>query len=54
MAAGEISEPVQSRYGFHIMAVDEIQVGSEVTLAGKREEVEQDLREEKAANNCMN
>ena len=49
MAAGEISEPVQSRYGFHIMAVDEIQVGSEVTLAGKREEVEQDLREEKAA-----
>ena len=49
MAAGEISEPVQSRYGFHIMAVDEIQVGSEVTLTGKREEVEQDLREEKAA-----
>ena len=49
MAAGEISEPVQSRYGFHIMAVDEIQVGSEVTLASKREEVEQDLREEKAA-----
>ena len=49
MAAGEISEPVQSRYGFHIMAVDEIQVGSEVTLVGKREEVEQDLREEKAA-----
>ena len=49
MAVGEISEPVQSRYGFHIMAVDEIQVGSEVTLAGKREEVEQDLREEKAA-----
>ena len=48
MAAGEISEPVQSRYGFHIMAVDEIQVGSEVTLVGKREEVEQDLREEKA------
>ena len=49
MAPGEISEPLQSRYGFHIMAVDEIQGGSEATLAGKREEVEQDLREEKAA-----
>ena len=48
MAAGEISEPVQSRYGFHIMAVDEIQGGSDATLEGKRAEVEQDLREEKA------
>ncbi len=49
IAPGEISEPVQSRFGFHIMAVDEIQGGSEATLAGVREEVEQDLREEKAA-----
>lgn len=49
MAAGEISEPVQSRYGFHIMAVDEVQGGTEATLDGIREEVGQDLREEKAA-----
>lgn len=49
MGAGEISEPVQSAIGFHIMAVDEIQGGSDVTLEGIREEVEQDLREEKAA-----
>ncbi len=48
MEAAEISDPVQSRHGFHIMAVDEIQGGTEATLEGKREEVEQDLREEKA------
>ena len=49
MAAGEFSEPVQSAIGFHIMAVDEIQGGTEAALEGIREEVEQDLREEKAA-----
>ena len=49
MAAGEISEPVQSSVGFHIMAVDEIQGGTEAALDDIREEVEQDLREEKAA-----
>lgn len=49
MAAGEISEPVQSAVGFHIMAVDEIQGGTEAALDDIREEVEQDLREEKAA-----
>ena len=49
MAAGEISEPVQSRYGFHIMEAGEIKGVSEATLEGMRAEVEQDLREEKAA-----
>ena len=49
MAAGEISEPIQSAVGFHIMAVDEIQGGTEAALVDIREEVEQDLREEKAA-----
>ena len=49
MAAGEISEPVQSTVGFHIIAVDEIQGGTEAALGDIREEVEQDLREEKAA-----
>ena len=49
MEAGESSEPVQSRLGFHIMAVDEIQGGTEATLDSIREEVEQDLRQEKAA-----
>ena len=49
MVAGETSDPVQSRLGFHIMAVDEIQGGNEAMLEGKRKEVEQDLREEKAA-----
>ena len=49
MAAGETSEPVQSSIGFHIMAVDEIQGGTEAALDDIREEVQQDLREEKAA-----
>ena len=49
MAAGETSEPIQSSIGFHIMAVDEIQGGTEAALDDLREEVEQDLREEKAA-----
>ena len=49
MAAGEFSEPVQSAIGFHIMAVDEIQGGAEAALDEIRDEVEQDLREEKAA-----
>ena len=48
MAAGETSEPVQSPLGFHIMAVDEIQGGTEASLDSIREEVEQDLRREKA------
>ena len=49
MEAGETSEPVQSRLGFHIMAVDEIQAGTDAALDTRREEVEQDLRREKAA-----
>ena len=48
MQEGEISEPVQSRLGFHIMSVDEIQEGTDATLDTRREEVEQDLRREKA------
>ena len=48
MQEGEISEPVQSRLGFHIMSVDEIQEGTDATLDTRREEVEQDLRQEKA------
>ena len=46
---GEFSEPVQSSIGFHILSVDEIQGGTEAALEDIREEVEQDLREEKAA-----
>ena len=48
MEAGEISEPVQSALGFHIMAVDEIQAGTDATLEAVREDAEQDLRLEKA------
>ncbi len=48
LAEGGISEPVQSRVGFHVMAVDEIKGGTEATLEDLREEIEQDLREEKA------
>ena len=44
-----ISEPVQSGIGFHIMSVDEIQAETTATLEARRAEVEQDLRQEKAA-----
>ncbi len=49
LAAGEVGAPVQSRYGFHVAAVLEIKDGTQVTLADKRAEVEQDLRAERAA-----
>ena len=48
MEAGEISEPIVSKLGFHIMTVDEIQGGAQADLQSIRAEVEQDLREEKA------
>ena len=46
---GEISEPVQSRDGFHIMGVDEIKGAAAVTFASVRDEVEQDLRKSKGS-----
>ncbi len=48
MQAGEVSEPIQSKYGFHIMAVDEIKGGPDVTFESVRAEVEQDLKDDKA------
>ena len=48
MEAGEISEPIVSKLGFHIMTVEEIQGGAQADLQSIRAEVEQDLREEKA------
>ncbi len=49
MDSGTTSEPIPSPLGFHIMAVDEIQGGTQADLESIRDEVEQDLREEKAA-----
>ena len=49
MDSGTTSEPIPSPLGFHIMAVDEIQGGTQADLENIRDEVEQDLREEKAA-----
>ena len=48
MAAGEIAEPVRSKEGFHIMAVDEIRDGTTVSFSELRAEVEKDLRQDKA------
>ena len=45
---GQVSEPIPSRLGFHIMAVDDIQGGIQADLDNIRDEVERDLREEKA------
>ena len=49
MEVGEVSEPIQSALGFHLMSVDEIQSGAQADPDTVREEVEQDLRQEKAA-----
>lgn len=48
MVAGEIAEPVRSKDGFHIMAVDEIHDGTNVDFSELRAEVEEDLRQDKA------
>ncbi|NNM00500.1 MAG: hypothetical protein HKO62_07105 [Gammaproteobacteria bacterium] len=45
---GEISEPVRTRFGWHVIKLDEIRPGGEPTLAEARGEVEEDLRRERA------
>lgn len=45
---GEISEPVASDAGVHILTVTEIQAGAEADYAGSREQLEQRLMREQA------
>jgi len=51
MQAGEIRGPVKTKFGYHIIKLDEIQPGKTRTLAEARSEIEAQLRRDKAADN---
>lgn len=48
MAAGEFSEPVKSKFGFHVLAVDEIKAVESSGFDSIREEVEGDYKQNEA------
>ncbi len=50
LAAGELSEPVRSRFGYHIIRVEEVRAGREKTYAEVRDELIAELRKEEAEN----
>jgi peptidyl-prolyl cis-trans isomerase D len=45
---GALSEPVRSRFGFHVIRVDEIEPGSEKTFEDARAELTESLRQRRA------
>jgi peptidyl-prolyl cis-trans isomerase D len=49
MSVGEIRGPVKSKYGYHIIRLDEIQPSQGRSLADARPEIEAQLRKDKAA-----
>jgi peptidyl-prolyl cis-trans isomerase D len=49
MKAGEISEPVKTQYGYHIIRLDEVQAERGKTLADAHAQIEADYRRERAA-----
>jgi peptidyl-prolyl cis-trans isomerase D len=49
MSVGEIRGPVKSRYGYHIIRLDEIQPSKGRSLEEARSEIEAQLRKDKAA-----
>lgn len=48
-AAGEVSEPVQTDFGWHLIALDEIRPARGQSFEEARAEIEEELREERAA-----
>lgn len=50
MQEGEISDPVRSDFGFHVLRLDEIVAGGPLPLDQVRAELERELRTEKAEN----
>jgi peptidyl-prolyl cis-trans isomerase D len=49
MKVGEISEPVKTQFGYHIIRLDEVQAEHARTLADARAQIEADYRRERAA-----
>jgi peptidyl-prolyl cis-trans isomerase D len=49
MKVGEISEPVKTQFGYHIIRLDEVQAEHSRTLADARAQIEADYRRERAA-----
>lgn len=47
-APGDLSEPVKSAFGYHLIRLDEIKVEPVATLDERRAEIEEQLREEQA------
>ena len=49
MKTGEISEPVKTQFGYHIIRLDEVQAEHARSLTDARDKIETDYRREKAA-----
>ena len=49
MKAGEVSEPVKTQYGYHIIRLEEVQAERGKTLADARPQIEGDYRRERAS-----
>jgi peptidyl-prolyl cis-trans isomerase D len=49
MKPGEVSEPVHTQYGYHIIRMDELQPARAKTLSDSHAEIEADYRRDKAA-----
>jgi peptidyl-prolyl cis-trans isomerase D len=49
LKAGEVSDPVRSQYGYHLIRLDAVQPARTKTLADSRAEIEADYRRDRAA-----
>ncbi len=49
MKAGEISEPIKTQFGYHIIRLDEVQPERARTLADSRAQIEGDYRRDRAS-----
>jgi peptidyl-prolyl cis-trans isomerase D len=46
---GEVSEPVKTQFGYHIIKLEDVQGGKAITLADSRAKIESDYRHDRAA-----